>query len=61
MWRQEMTNSERLQHLLNIDDPTNEEENKEFKKLFDSIVHDLDKYEELQRILLNLNKTLWGE
>lgn len=56
-----MNNAERLQHLLNIDDPTNEEEAIEFKKLFDSIVHDLDKYEELQRILLNLNKTLWGE
>ena len=56
-----MSNEERLQHLLNIDDPINEEENKEFKELFDSIVHDLDKYDELQLILMNLNKTLWGE
>lgn len=43
-----MSNEERLQHLLNIDDPTNEEENKKFKKLFNEIVEDLNIAEELK-------------
>lgn len=56
-----MSNEERLQHLLNIVDPRDAEEQKEFKELFDSIVNDLDKYDELQRILIKTNKLLWGE
>ena len=43
-----MSNEERLQHLLNIDDPINEEENKEFKKLFNEIVEDLNIAKELK-------------
>ena len=43
-----MNNAERLQHLLNIDDPRDAKEQKEFKELFDSIVRDLNIAEELK-------------
>ena len=43
-----MTQEDRLQHLLNIDDPQTEQEDKEFKKLFNSIVQDLKDFEELK-------------
>lgn len=44
-----MNSEERLLHLLNIDDPTTEEENQEFKKLFNEIVRDLNTLEELKQ------------
>lgn len=43
-----MTQEDRLQHLLNIDDPQTEQEDNEFKKLFNSIVQDLKDFEELK-------------
>lgn len=43
-----MTQEDRLQHLLNIDDPINAQEQKEFKTLFNSIVQDLKDFEELK-------------
>lgn len=43
-----MTQEDRLQHLLNIDDPINAQEQKEFNELFKSIVQDLKDFEELK-------------
>lgn len=43
-----MTQEDRLQHLLNIIDPINETEQKEFNELFNSIVQDLKDFEELK-------------
>lgn len=44
-----MTQEDRLQRLLNIDDPINEQEQKEFNELFNSIVKDLKDFEELKQ------------
>lgn len=44
-----MTQEDRLQHLLNIDDPQTEQEDNEFKKLFNSIAQDLKLLELLKK------------